>query len=198
MMVTDPIETSMARPRRRALVGAVLLCTLAVLGCESRTDETDGGGVLLSVSNFDGLPIQVSMDQAAASGLVQVGQITVQNVVKDPSGSISDLMNVEIESFEVTYSRADTGTRLPPPLVRGLFGVIPVNGSDTIENLEILTLQQLGAPPLSDLLTINGGIDTETGSRTILLNFSMRFFGRTLSGDEVDTAPARFTIEFTR
>jgi hypothetical protein len=138
------------------------------------------------------------MDQAAANGLVQVGQITVQNVVKDPSGSISDLMNVEIESFEITFSRADTGTRLPPPLARALFGVIPVNGSDTIENLEILTLQQLGAPPLSDLLTINGGIDTETGGRTILLNFSMRFFGRTLSGDAVDTAPARFTIEFTR
>jgi hypothetical protein len=107
-------------------------------------------------------------------------------------------MNVEIDSFEITFSRGDTGTRLPPPLVRNLFGVVPVNGTDIIENLEILTLQQLGAPPLSDLLTINGGIDTETGGQTILLNFSLRFFGRTLSGDEVETAPARFTIEFTR
>lgn len=197
-MVTDPIETSTARATRRALLGAALLCSLALLGCESRTDKVDGGGVLLSVSNFDGLPIQVSMDQAAAAGLVTIGQLTIENIVKDPSGATSDLMNVEIESVEVTFSRADTGTRLPPPLVRGLFGVVPVGGSDTIENLEILTLQQLGAPPLSDLLTINGGVDTETGGRTILLNFSMRFFGRTLSGDAVDTAPARFTIEFTR
>jgi hypothetical protein len=66
------------------------------------------------------------------------------------------------------------------------------------ENLEILTIQQLASPPLSDLLTANGGLDLETGGRTILLNFALRFFGRTLSGDEVDTAPARFTIEFTR
>ena len=197
-MVTDQIETSTARATRRALFGAALLCGVALLGCESRTDKVDGGGVLLSVSNFDGLPIQVSMDQAAAAGLVTIGQLTIENIVKDPSGATSDLMNVEIESVEVTFSRADTGTRLPPPLVHDLFGVVPANGTFVIDNLAILTLQQLGAPPLSDLLTINGGVDTETGGRTILLNFAMRFFGRTLSGDAVDTAPARFTIEFTR
>jgi hypothetical protein len=175
-----------------------MLLSLAVLGCESRTDKVDGGGVLLSISNFDGLPVQVSMDAASLTGLVQVGEITVQNVVKNPSGGTSNLMNVEIDSYEVTFSRADTGTRLPPPLVRNLFGIIPVGGSDTIENLPILTLEQINSPPLSDLFTRNGGIDLETGGQTILLNLSLRFFGETLSGDEVDTAPARFTIEFTR
>jgi hypothetical protein len=198
-MVTDPREKrSIRRTASSAAVVAALLGSLALLGCESRTDKVDGGGVLLSVSDFDGLPVAVSMDVAAAVGLVQVDEITIQNVVKNPTGARSSLMNVELDSYEVTFTRADTGTRLPPPLVRNLFGVVPVGGSDTLENLPILSLEQIGSPPLSDLLTINGGVDLETGGQTILLNLSLRFFGETLSGDPVDSAPARFTVEFTR
>ena len=37
-------------------------------------------------------------------------------------------MNVEIVSYEVTYSRADRGTRVPTKFVRGLFGVVPAGG----------------------------------------------------------------------
>lgn len=197
-MVTEPLQNHKTRRSRASAAAlATLLCT-AVLGCESRTDKVDGGGVLLSISDFDGLPAQVSMDAASISGGVQIDELTVQNVIKNPSGGSSSLMNVEIDSYEITFSRADTGTRLPPPLVRNLFGVVPVGGSDTIENLPILTLEQINAPPLSDLLTRNGGIDLETGGQTILLNLSLRIFGETLSGDEIDTAPARFTIEFTR
>lgn len=197
-MVTDPVENKNTSRARMAGAVVALLSSLALLGCESRTDKVDGGGVLLSISDFTGLPAQVSMDAASFAGGVQIDTITIQSVVKNPSGGTSALMNVEIDSYEVVFSRADTGTRLPPPLVRNLFGVVPVNGSDIILNLPILTIQQLASPPLSDLLTANGGLDLETGGRTILLNLSLRFFGRTLSGDEVDTAPARFTIEFTR
>lgn len=176
------------------------LCVLGALlgGCESRTDKVDGGGVLLSISDFDGLPVVVSVNQAEGAGLVQIDEVTIDNVVKNPVGGSSDLMNVEMESYEITFRRADTGSRLPPPLVRNIFGVVPVNGSETYENLPILTLEQLQRAPLSDLLLVNGGLDTETGADTILLNLSMRFFGRTLSGDRVDTAPARFTLEFVR
>lgn len=197
-MVTDPVDNKKIRRARTAGAVVALLSSLALLGCESRTDKVDGGGVLLSITDFDGLPAQVSMDAAGFVGGVQIDSLTVQSVAVNPAAGTSALMNVEIDSYEVVYSRADTGTRLPPPLVRNLFGVIPVNGTDTIENLPILTIQQLSSPPLSDLLTANGGLDLETGGRTILLNLSLRIFGRTLSGDEVDTAPARFTIEFTR
>jgi len=59
-----------------------------------------------------------------------------------------------------------------------------------------MSSDQFNQEPLSDLWFSNGGFDTETGESKIVMNFSVRFFGRTLSGDTVDTAPIFFTIEF--
>jgi hypothetical protein len=170
-----------------------LALVLAVGACESRTDKTDGGGVILSIEDFDGLPFLVSVNGTL---VVQVEEITVANVAKNSTAPTSTLMNVEIHSYEITFTRGDDGTRLPVAFVRGMFGVAPVNGTFVLENAPILGFDQLTNPPLSDLLFENGGVDTETGRPRITLNLRLRFFGRTLSGDEVQTAPAPFTIDF--
>lgn len=189
----------MMRRQRLISLATLLLAAVGLWACEGRTDKTDAGGVLLSVSDFDGLPIQVSVNAAvAAGGLVQVDQITIQNIAKDPTGTTSALMNVELQSYEVTFSRADGGTRLPPPLVRGIFGSAPVGGTDQLLNLPILTLDQLDNPPLSDLQFVNGGFDRETNSQVVTLRCRLVFFGKTLSGDDVATAPAFFSIDFTQ
>lgn len=167
---------------------------LALGACEGRTDKTDSGGVILSISDFDGLPIRSSVN--SAGGLLQVEEFVIQNVPKNPSGVTSSLMNVELLSYEVEFSRADAGTKLPPPLVAGIFGVVPVDGTLTIENLDVMGIDQYFNKPLSDLLFENGGFDKETGSTVIQLNLRVRFFGRTLSGDPVETGPANFTVEF--
>ncbi len=171
-----------------------LALVLALPACDSRTEKTDGGGVLLSIEDFDGLPIVVSVNSTGS--LVIIEEVTVANVAKDPTGATSSLMNVEIHSYEVTFTRADRGTRVPTPLVRGIFGVAPVNGVFVLEGAPIMTLDQLDRLPLSDLLFENGGRDTETGETRIVLNCRIRFFGRTLSGDEVESAPGTFTIDF--
>ena len=175
-----------------------IILAASLLGCESRIDQADGGGVLLSVTNFDGLPVQVSVNATALlnGGLVQIDDLTVQNVVKDPTGTSSALMDVEIRSYEVTFSRADSGTRVPPTLVRGLFGTAPAGGTFNITGLPVMTIEQIANPPLSDLLFENGAQDRETGSNIIIVNLFLRFFGRTLSGDAVESVPAAFTIEF--
>lgn len=184
--------------RTVAKVLLIICLVVAVTACESRTDRTDGGGVLLSISDFDGLPISVSVNGTlAVGGFVQVEEIIVDNIPKNPVGITSDLMNVEIVSYEVTFSRADNGTRIPNRFTRGLFGVAPVGGTFTVENLPVMSSDQLNSTPLSDLKASNGGFDKETGESKIVLNLSLRFFGRTLSGDAVETAPAIFTIEFT-
>ena len=169
---------------------ALSCVALAFLGCEARTDKTDGGGVLLSLTDFDGLPISVS---ASGCCLVSIDSMTLQNVVKDPSGTTSDLMNVEIQSYEVVYTREDTGTRVPPKFVEAIFGVVPVNSTSTLDNYPVMRTDQFNNVPLKDMAAL--GFDPETGSTVIRLRFTIRFFGRTLSGDSVESAPASFSVE---
>lgn len=175
------------------IASVAVLALLATVGCQSRTDKTDGGGVLLSITDFDGLPTIVSASTAFSAGLASIDEIVVQNVVKDPTGSTSALMNVELESYQVTFARADTGSRLPPVLVEYIFGVVPVNGNMTLENAPFMRLDQFNNLPIKDLLDY--GYDRETGSQVIRLTVGIRFFGRTLSGKKVDSAPAYFTID---
>jgi len=178
---------------QRTIVALVLAAAvLAVGGCNSRTDKS-AGSVILSVTDFDGLPTRASVN---GSDLLTLDSIDIDNVAKDPNGTTSDLQNVEMRSYEVVYSRADTGTRVPTSLVRSIFGVAPVGGNVTYDNLPIMAAEQLRNPPLNDLLFENGGIDSETGSTVITITFTMRFFGRTLAGDDVATAPIRFDVEF--
>lgn len=174
----------------------VAVAVLGVLGCESRTDRTDGGGVLLSITDFQfgNLTIPISVNEGVI--VVQGDSITLQNIVKDPDGASSPLMNVELDSYQVTYRRLDAGTRVPPTYVQAIFGVVPVGGSDTISNFNLLGPDQLLNPPLSDLLAINGGFDRETGSRLISLEVGITFFGRTLSGDRVASNTARLRLDF--
>src|SRR5689334_17474778 len=97
-------------------VSFLFLCVLvfALGSCQSRTDRSEGS-VLLSVTDFDELPVQVSV---GGGGPLSVGEITLQNFAKDPNGTTSELQSIELRSYEVRFSRRDTGTRLPPPMVK--------------------------------------------------------------------------------
>src|SRR5262249_24777869 len=126
--------------------------------------------------------------------LPAVPQTTIQNIVVDPTPTATSMLeNVELRSYQIIYTRADTGTRVPPPLVEPLSGTVPVNGSLTILNLNVLANNQFLNTPISDLT--NFGIDRETWSQFITLNLSATFYGRTLSGREVASAPTGFTME---
>lgn len=174
--------------KRTVSLLSLAVLVLALGSCRSRTDRSEGS-VLLSVTDFDGLPLSVS----TTAGPTSIGEITLQNFAKDPNGTVSDLQSIELRSYEVRFSRRDTGTRVPPPMVKSIFSLVPVNGTATITNLPFLTADQLLNPPLSDLATT--GADRETGSQVIVLNVSLRFFGRTLSGDDIASDPASFTVE---
>jgi len=174
--------------RARILIAAALL--LAVAGCRGRTDRTDSGGVLLSAS-FSGAPTQFVTSTTTV--LPVIPTTTIQNIVADPTAISSSLENVEMRTYQVVYTRADTGTRVPPPFVAPLSGIVPVNGSLTITGLNLMSNAQFGNPPISDIDQF--GVDRETGSVVVELNVSITFFGRTLSGREVASAPTGFRME---
>lgn len=179
----------------RLLLTLALAGALALAGC-SDADDVDSGGVSLVISDFDGLPTLVSVNTAALDGLVVVEEIELESIIQNPDLGTGNLQTIELRSYEVRYSRADTGTRLPTPLVAGLIGTVPPGGNTILGNLPILRPEQLLNPPLSDLLFVNGGLDDETGSPVIALNLTIRFFGRTLGGREVVSTPQSFLVEF--
>ena len=171
---------------------------LALGACSSGDlSKTDSGGVKLSITDFDQLPIYVSA--AGDCCTVAVPSMTLANVALDPTGTTSELMNIEIQSYEVVYTREDSGSRVPPKLVQAIFGVVPVNGTDTLTNEgpRPFTVQQdqFNNQPFLDLK--NYGRDLETGTTVVRMRLTLRFFGRTLAGKEVDSTPASFSIEVT-
>lgn len=181
----------------RQLTSAMLLILLAALpmtACSDNAGDTDSGGVELVVSDFDGRPIRVSVNQAG--GAVLIEEITLESIVENPDLGTGNLQTIELSSYEVTYTRADSGTRVPIPLVRKTFGTIPPGGNTTIENFPVMLAPQMTEPPISDLLFENGAIDRETGESIIVLNLAIRFFGETLGGRNVVSRPQVFTVEF--
>lgn len=166
---------------------------LALAGCSSSDlDTNDTGGVTLSITDFDGLPIAISAGNDTPGPTV-IGEVTITSVVTGQSGDTSSQMNVEIEGIEVSFSRADRGTRLPPRFIDYTFGVVPVNGTLQITNQPVLKTDQFMAVPIKDL--VDFGIDTETGSQVIALNVTLKAFGRTISGRNVQSNPATFSLE---
>ena len=146
----------------------LIVCLVVVFtACESRTDRTDSGGVLLSITDFDGLPIAVGVN--SSGGFVTVEEINVANVAANPNGAVSDLMNVEIVSYEVLYSRADGGTRTPSKFVRGLFGVVPVGGEFTVEG-DVSESQQAGLERIREFVTAYDGTGVQTALETALFD----------------------------
>jgi hypothetical protein len=87
---------------RFARIFALATLTLAVLGCESRTDKSDGGGILLSLS-IDGWPAIISVSSPEVPP-VTIEQMIVKSVIKNPGQPTSELMKVEIDKYEVTFS----------------------------------------------------------------------------------------------
>ncbi len=170
----------------------LLAIVLLALGCVERTEETDTGGVLLEVEFVDTV-LRIGVEEGE---IVQIPTIEIDNIIADPVGTTSSLMDVQLRSIETTFSRADTGTRVPPPYFLNVIGTVPVGGTLTYSNLPIMSAEQTRVPPLSDLLIANGGFDRETGSTIIRLNVTFRVFGTTVAGTRVASQPRTQTFEF--
>lgn len=180
------------KSHRAVLFVLLLAAALVASSCNSRAERTDGT-VLLEITSVGTVPVSVSLSSTAS---FQITTVQLANILKDPSATVgTNFQDIELRSYEVTYRRRDTGTRLPPSLTGRIFGTVPAGGTGILSGLSFFTNDQLLSPPLSDLT--NFGRDTETGSAIIVMDLSLRIFGRTISGDDVASQTATFTIEVT-
>lgn len=179
----------------KALAAKLTTLTVAgllLLGCPERTEQEDSGGVLLEMELVDSI-FRVGVND---STLVSMPTVEISSVVAQPGGETSSLMDIELNLIEVVYTRADTGTRVPPPFNFNVVGYVPVGGSLTYTNLPIMSRDQLERAPLSDLKFSNGAVDRETGAPIVKLNATFRAYGRTLAGKHVSSVPRTQTFEF--
>jgi hypothetical protein len=188
-----------------AQTSLLAVLALAALSCEGRTERQDDGGITLSFTDFDGLPAGVRVNNPSGEVVcsrsspqgcvVDVGQVTIRSIVKNPNAGSGDLQTVEFTGYEVRFVRRQPGNRTPPTFFQNIFGSVGPGATTQFENFPIMGPGQLLTPPLSDLLFSEGAVDDETGSTTITLDAQLRFFGRTISGQNVVTdEPARFTL----
>lgn len=172
-----------------------LLLTLSALslwGCDEEIQENDSGGIVLTVA-FTVSPTIIGVND---QDRVTIGTMDIDSIVVNQTAATSELMDVEVSTMEVTFTRADSGSRVPVPYVVQLLGTVPVGGTLTYSNLPVLGIEQMREPPLSDLLFENGGVDKETGNDYIRLNVNVRVFGRTRGGEDVASRLRGETIEF--
>jgi hypothetical protein len=175
---------------------ALLPALLVVAGCgEARVHETDSGGVILSISDFNFGNLTDPLSASEQFPLAQGDSIQVTSVVTAP-GDTSQLMTVEIQGYQVTYRRGDTGTRVPPALLQNVFGSVAPGSTFTLNGVNILRADQFNSQPLRDL--IDRGIDLETGSAVVRLTLGIRFFGRTVSGRAVESNTAELTLDIVQ
>jgi hypothetical protein len=180
--------------RHQARIAALALSLLAFVGCSvnKRAGETDDGGIILSLTGFGTIPL--TMSASGAYPFFQIDSMTVRSILKSPSQPTSDLMIVELQGYEVTYERLDSGgTRVPPRLVSRIVGTIEPGGTFELLNGEIFGFDQFESQPLEDM--IEEGYDTETTSTVIRMKVGIRFFGKTIAGDDVETQVAHFTLD---
>ena len=117
--------------------------------------------MLLSVSDFDGLPVAVSVDRRPDRASARSRCATS---LKDPTGD---------DERPAGHRAALLRGALHPPrhrhaggrrrLVESLFGIVPVATTSQFDNLPFLRPDQLANPPLSDLADF--GTDQQTGSQ---------------------------------
>lgn len=111
-------------------------------------------------------------------------------ITTDPSVVQPDLQSIALERYEVTFTRTDGGTVVPPGFTRGISGLVRLTEPQAEEvvllslpNIVIVPSTTKAQPPISFL--ISPGSEPSTNFTNIQVNARIQFFGRTLAGNPV-------------
>jgi hypothetical protein len=174
---------------------SILAAAFVCASCTNKQGETES-------------PVFITVDMVLQPGFVNVGVIApvqiqtinlssrLKNATQsDPQG----FANTSIESYTVHFRRVDGGTRVPQDLNLAAGVLVTSGGTATLTNFPVLLATQIQQPPFDQLLPFNGGFDRETGKGEIDIAFEITFFGRTVSGQRVqsETATAPLYFRFT-
>ncbi len=191
-------------------IGKVALTMMAVgllAGCSANGElDNSQNNVVLQIEAIE-LVSSPWGDVLTSGGTIldDTADVTFTAVLKgpistNPLNSTPELQNVQLEKYEVTFTRTDGGTAVPPGFTRGIAGLVRLTelGAEEIIDLDvpgvvIVPSTIKAQPPISFL--IDPGTELGTNFPNIQVNAQIRFFGRTIAGDQV-TAIANIGVNF--
>ncbi len=179
--------------RRTLPIALTLLIALAGTRCSTNTQGDNAAPVFLE-GDFELLPVEKNVNDGVP---LQFQTTILRNKPKVlPAPTSTQFLDVQVETYTVTWSRLDGGTTASSPQTFGGDFVVPFNGQSTLTNYPYMTAGHLQDPPLDNLFPFNGGVDPETGKAEIVQAGSVVWNGHTLSGQAVTSYPAVFNMIF--
>jgi hypothetical protein len=174
-------------------LGAVVAvaAALAMAGCSADYVENNEGPVLLVITAINqGAQLDSDVRNGEFSTFVCENEVDVEMTVqnKNPNGPTAPASTVQLESYEVRYSRSDgrgvEGVDVPYRITGSLAASVGVGDELTVP-IEVVRRQAKLEPPLDNI------------SQTTVLTVSAQvtLFGKTISENRVSAA-ARFQIDF--
>jgi hypothetical protein len=174
-------------------LGAVVAvaAALAMAGCSADYVEQNEGPVLLLITSInDGAQLDSDVRSGEFSTFVCENEVDVELTVqnKNPNSPAAPASTVQLDSYEVRYSRSDgrgvEGVDVPYRITGHLSASVSVADEVTVP-IEVVRRQAKLEPPLDNI------------SQTTVLTVSAQvtLFGKTIS-DKGVSAAARFQIDF--
>lgn len=169
--------------RKRTATAAAALAFLAVVlpGCSTNSQGDDASPVFYALE-FTLAPLNVNV---ATNLPVQVQNMVLHSVLKNPSGGSSNFLDSRLDDYLVEWRRLDGGKTVPQSEVFGGNVLVPAGGQSSLTNFPIMSASALQRSPLDRLFPFNGGFDPETGRTEIRLEAIVTMRGHTLSGQPV-------------
>ncbi len=172
----------------------VLPLASTISGCSTDVGDT-AANVILSIDSVV-LESDPWGDVITASGVILDDTVTVtlSAVLKAPvttnaSAVTPEFQNIRLDHYEVTFTRTDGGTAVPPGFTRGIAGTVRISelGSEELNvlrlNLVLVPSTIKAQPPISFL--ISPGSEPGTNFTNIQVDARIQFFGSTVAGDPV-------------
>jgi hypothetical protein len=171
--------------KRTIRLGLVLLAVVAA-ACTNKEGQSESP-VTVTVT----LPLQPLQKSVSDGTPLQIQTITLASHLKDPTATDPQhFADVQVNTYTVSFSRRDGGTRVPPTEQFSAALLLPSGGTATLNNYPIMSAATLQRSPFDQLLPFNGGVDRETGLSEIHIFYSITFFGTTVSGFRVQSQTA--------
>ena len=181
----------MSVTRNLMRVTAVFAAALTVMSC-NEANRSDSPVELIATNKANVLVLDLADSTCGASGL---GTITLQSIIKRTNPTDTRFLDVALKSYRVTYQRTDGGKLIPQSFVRSISGLVTSGGTSQLNDFLIFEPGSTRQAPFAALLPQNGGIDPETGKRSVTMEIIVDVFGETLSGQNV-SARTRIPLTF--